>query len=80
MGGIRRLVRNGELIARGETLVAVVFTDRKLDTDQSESGQSKETYSRRSHQNCDRQSQNRPGHVEHIQLGHGFLAEAISIT
>lgn len=79
MGGIRRLVRNGELVARGETLVAVVFTDRKLDIDQPECEYSKETYSQRSHQNCDRPNQNHSVHAEHIQLSHGLPAEGISI-
>lgn len=77
MGGIGRLVRNGELVTRGETLVAVVFTNRKLDIDQLER---KETYSQRSHQNCDRPNQNHSVHVEHIQSSHGLPVEGISIT
>lgn len=80
MGGIGRLIRNRELVARGETLVAVVFTDRKLDIDHLERVYSKETYSQRSHQNCDRPNQNHSVHVEHIQLSHGLPEESISIT
>lgn len=75
MGSIRRLVRNGELIARGETLVAVIFTDRKLDTNQPERGYGKETYSRKTHRSCGRQNQNL--HGGHIQLLRGFLGKIL---
>lgn len=75
MGSIRRLVRNGELITRGETLVAVIFMDRKLDTDQPERGYGKETYSRKTHRSCGRQNQNHFVHGGHIQLVRGFLGK-----
>lgn len=80
MGSIRRLVRNGELVARGKTLVAVIFTDRKLDTDRPERGYyGKETYSQKTHRSCDRQNQNHFVRGGHIQLLRGFLGEDISI-